>query len=86
MLSWQTKTIALELIHAAEQDVAERRDGFICALERHLTFLSDHLHRSVTPREAQAILNQHDAKSQPFSRPWWNPIGFSTNYYKCDQF
>ena len=56
MLSWQTKTIALELIHAAEQDVAQRRDGFICALERHLTFLSDHLHRSVTPREAQAIL------------------------------
>ena len=56
MLSWQTKTIALELIHAAEQDVVQRRDGFICALERHLTFLSDHLHRSVTPREAQAIL------------------------------
>ena len=54
MLSWQTKTIALELIHAAEQDVAQRRDG-CCALERHLTS-SDHLHRSVTPREAQAIL------------------------------
>ena len=73
MLSWQTKTIALELIHAAEQDVAQRRDGFICALERHLTFLSDHLHRSVTPREARAILQstrrQITVLLEPVSEP-----------------
>jgi hypothetical protein len=56
MLAWQTKTIALELIHAAEQDVAQRRDGFISALERHLTFLDNHLRRSVSPHEAHAIL------------------------------
>ena len=56
MLGWQTKTIALELIHAAEQDVVQRRDGFISALERHLTFLDNHLRRSVSPHEARAIL------------------------------
>lgn len=56
MFDWQTETIALELIHAAERDVAQRKDGFISALERHLTFLDSHLRRSLSPREAHAIL------------------------------
>lgn len=73
VFSWQTKTIALELIHAAERDVAQRKDGFVSALERHLTFLDNHLRRSVSPHEAQAILKstrrQITVLLQPVSDP-----------------
>ena len=56
MLSWQTKTIALELKTLSCGFGFYNSDAGFDFLERHLTFLSDHLHRSVTPREAQAIL------------------------------